>query len=85
MTHTPKLLLTVAEAAAALGLGRSKLYQLLDAGEIESVKIGKARRVPTAALEMYVNRLQHKETSDLAEEASAGPRRPVVTQQEPAA
>ena len=55
---TPKLLLSVQEAAYALGCGRTKLYALLDAGEIPSFKVGPLRRVPLAALERYVERMQ---------------------------
>jgi excisionase family DNA binding protein len=53
----PRLLLTVAEAAERLGLGRTKVYELLARGEIASVRIGAARRVPASALEAYVERL----------------------------
>ena len=44
-----KLLLTPEEAAAALGICRSKLYELLQAGVIESVHIGASRRIPVTA------------------------------------
>lgn len=53
-----KLLYPPTEAATMLGLGRSKIYELLASGELESVKIGKARRVPAEALEDYVRRLR---------------------------
>jgi excisionase family DNA binding protein len=43
-------LVTVGEAARFLGIGRSKLYSLMDAGELAFVKLGRARRVPRAAL-----------------------------------
>ena len=39
-------LLTVMEAAAFLRLSRSKLYGLMDAGELRYVKLGRSRRVP---------------------------------------
>jgi excisionase family DNA binding protein len=61
---TERLLLTVAEAATALGLSRSKLYELLAAGEVESVSIGRSRRVPREAVEEFVARLR-AETEDL--------------------
>jgi excisionase family DNA binding protein len=54
----PKLLLRPEEAAEVLGIGRSKLYELLAVGEVESVRIGKCRRVPLAALDDYVRRLR---------------------------
>jgi len=51
-----KLLLTVPEAAARLGLGRSLIYQLVMRGEIASIKVGRARRVPSQGLEEFVAR-----------------------------
>lgn len=52
------LLLRPEEAAAVLGVGRSTLYELLAAGAVESVLIGKSRRVPVAALADYVAHLR---------------------------
>ena len=52
-----KLLLTP-EEVAALGICRSKLYELLRAGAIESVHIGASRRIPVAAMVEYVERLR---------------------------
>jgi excisionase family DNA binding protein len=51
-----KLLLTVPEAAEALGIGRSVVYELLLTGELIGIKIGRARRIPVAALETFVER-----------------------------
>lgn len=53
-----QLLFTPKEAASALGIGRSKLYELLQAGELQSVHIGTCRRVPADALARYVERFQ---------------------------
>ncbi|KLL09987.1 MULTISPECIES: helix-turn-helix domain-containing protein [Protofrankia] len=53
-----KLLLTAAEAAAVLGVGRSTVYELMAAGQIESVRIGRSRRIPRVALVAYVDRLR---------------------------
>ncbi len=50
-------------AAEALGIGRSKLFELIAAGEIETVQIGRSRRIPRAALEAYVQRLQTTATA----------------------
>lgn len=54
---TPKLLLTVEEAADQLGIGRTLAYALVKDGEIESVRIGRLRRIPAAALSRYLDRL----------------------------
>jgi excisionase family DNA binding protein len=40
-----KLLLTVSEAADVLSVSRSRVYELLDAEQLDSVKIGRSRRV----------------------------------------
>jgi excisionase family DNA binding protein len=49
-----RILLTPTEAADALGIGRSKLYELLRQGRIRSIRIGTCRRVPAAALDEFV-------------------------------
>ena len=54
----PPLLLTVAEAAAALGIGRTSAYQLIAAGELEVVHVGRSARVPAAAIAELVERLR---------------------------
>jgi excisionase family DNA binding protein len=51
-----RLLRTVAEAAARLGIGRTFMYQLLSAGEVASVHVGRLHKVPVAALKDYVER-----------------------------
>ena len=52
-----KLLLTPREAAEVLSVSRSKLYQLLAAGELRSVRIDGCRRVAASELRRYVERL----------------------------
>lgn len=53
-----KLLLTPLEAARTLGIGRSKLYELLSSGELASIHIGACRRIPIEALRAYITQLQ---------------------------
>lgn len=48
------LLLTVSQAADRLELGRSLVYELVMRGEIASIKVGRARRIPAAALDQFV-------------------------------
>ena len=50
-------LLTVVEVARILGIGRSKVYELLYSGELKSVKIGASRRVRYSDLRDYVRYL----------------------------
>lgn len=52
------LLLTTTEAAKALGIGRSKVYELLQTGQLPSVRIGACRRVPADAVHTFVANLQ---------------------------
>jgi excisionase family DNA binding protein len=52
------LLLTVREAAERLGCGRTFVYELISAGELEMVKLGRLRRVPVAALDALVEHLR---------------------------
>jgi excisionase family DNA binding protein len=49
-----KLLLTIPEVAQRLGMGRTFVYELIMKGEIPSIKLGRARRVPARALEEFV-------------------------------
>lgn len=59
----PRLLLSPTEAAQALGISRSKLYELMRAGAVESVLIDTARRVPVDALDAYVTRLRKQRSN----------------------
>lgn len=45
--------LKIEEAAHLLGLSRSKVYELLQDGELRAVKIGGARRIPAHWLAEY--------------------------------
>lgn len=60
------LLYSPEEAASVLSLGRSTMFELLSSGEIASVKIGRARRIPRVALEAYVERLQAQQSQSAA-------------------
>ena len=52
-----QVLLTVEEGAARLALSRSKVYQLLAAGELGSVRLGpRILRIPVAALDAWIER-----------------------------
>lgn len=46
------------EAARMLMISRSQLFELLARGEIESVKIGRLRRIPHDALLVYIKHLR---------------------------
>jgi excisionase family DNA binding protein len=48
------ILLRPEEAGRILGFSRSKVYGMLAAGELPSVRLGKSVRVPRAALEKFI-------------------------------
>lgn len=60
-----KKLLNVNEAATALGLGRSLVYTLIATGEITSIKIGRARRIPPSAIDEFIARRLEQEVSSV--------------------
>ena len=55
---TAKLLYRVETAAELCEMGRSKFWELVMAGGIKSVKIGRSRRIPASALREWVERQQ---------------------------
>ncbi|MCH7837981.1 MAG: helix-turn-helix domain-containing protein [Chloroflexi bacterium] len=63
-----ELLVSVEEAARRLAIGRSSAYVLIRQGELASIKIGAARRVPVAALSEYVERLQAEQAAESGEQ-----------------
>ena len=48
------VLLNVEEAAQALGIGRSKTYELVLLGQLKSLKIGRSRKIPVEAIREFV-------------------------------
>ena len=55
-TGLPKLLYRPAEAADAIGISRAKLYALVAAGVIPSVRVGASIRVPVKTLSDWIER-----------------------------
>lgn len=52
------VLLTPVEAAAVLKIGRSKLYELMARGAIDSVKLGRCRRFRRSDLDLFISGLE---------------------------
>jgi len=48
------LLLRAEEVARLLGIGRTKVYELIGRGELPVVRIGRLVRVPRAELEQWI-------------------------------
>jgi excisionase family DNA binding protein len=55
LSERPRLI-PVEEAARLLGIGRSTTYDLIRTGRLRSVKIGKRRLVPAAAIDEAIER-----------------------------
>lgn len=52
-THTP-LTVRIKEACRMTGIGRSKLYELIAAGDIQVIKVGSMTLVPVDALAAFI-------------------------------
>ena len=71
MTETRlPMLFSIEEVADILHIGRSTVFKLIKEGSIQSIKLGRSRRVPIDAMQNYVN--------DLISEASASKAESVV-------
>ena len=56
-----RLLVTPTEAARRLSLARPTVYPLVLTGELESIKIGRSRRLLASALTEYIDRLRREQ------------------------
>ena len=68
------MLLTIPQTAAVLAVGRTTVYELIGAGDLEAVHIGRSIRVPVDALRSFVDRRRLSEAAATVAAASA-PRR----------
>ena len=55
-----KLLLTPNEAAQQLAVSRTKIYELMAAGTLRSIHIGRLRRVPVDALRDFIGDMESR-------------------------
>jgi excisionase family DNA binding protein len=49
-----------------LQIARSRVYQLVGAGELESIVIGRSRRIPESALQAYIDRIRAEQAAEAA-------------------
>lgn len=61
-----RILYPTDEVAQQLGVGLTTAKALIKSGELRSVKIGRARRVPADALHQYVERLDTEQNGENA-------------------
>lgn len=59
---TTTALLTVAETAAALHLGRTTVYELIRTGQLPVLRVGRAIRVPESTLAAWIDSNTRKAT-----------------------
>jgi excisionase family DNA binding protein len=57
-----------------LGIGRTKLYELISSGEIELIKIGKVSLIAVSSLQEFIDR--HREASSTSDNPSKRRGRP---------
>jgi excisionase family DNA binding protein len=51
----PDRLLSIDQAARALGIGRTALYSEIGAGRVRSIKVGRRRLVPSSAISEFAS------------------------------
>lgn len=66
---TKPIVLTPNQVMTALGIAREKLYDLINAGELESYRCGGSRKIMVRSVEAYI-------TKRLNEDGMAGERKP---------
>ena len=52
--HIAPRTLSVDDAAAAIGIGRTSTWGLVKTGRLRSIKVGKSRRVPVGAIDEFI-------------------------------
>lgn len=50
-----KITVSIMEASKALSLGRSKIYELIQSGDLSTLKVGRRTLIPVASLNAFVN------------------------------
>ena len=63
--ESPRVLLSVEEAAHRLGIGRTTAFCLIRAGALASVRIGRLRRIHVDAVNAYAARLVEQAKSEI--------------------
>ncbi len=72
-TTPERLLLRPTEAAEVLGVGNSKIYELIAEGVIPTVQVGRRLRIPLEALRNWIRQETGKGgTHDVSEDAPKG-------------
>lgn len=54
MLNQYKDVMTVFDAAEALGVGKNRVYELLEKGELKGFRMGRIWKVPKLSVEAYI-------------------------------
>ena len=57
-----RLLLRIPEVAETLGIGRTKIYELIATGELPTIRLGRAVRISVSALQKWVEAREQQES-----------------------
>lgn len=55
------LAVRIPQAAQLLGIGRSSIYELINKGELETIKIGRSTLIPMDTLRAFI---EHRRSTD---------------------
>ena len=55
-----RLLLRISEVAEALGIGRTKIYEMIATGELPTVRVGRAVRISVTTLQKWVEQREQQ-------------------------
>ena len=58
-----RLLLRIPEVAETLGLGRTKIYELIATGELPTIRVGRAIRISVSTLQKWVEEREQQGVS----------------------
>lgn len=70
LEQTQRVLYTPEQSAVLLGVGRTTVYKLINAGELRSVTIGRCRRIAATELERFVEALAGSSLMDIKPSAA---------------
>ncbi len=60
-----KILLTIPEFCEATGFGLTKAKELIGGGQVQSIRVGRSRRVPIEAVHEWVERERNAQADEL--------------------
>lgn len=58
-----RLLLRIPEVAETLGIGRTKIYEMIATGELPTIRIGRAVRISVTTLQKWVEEREQQGVS----------------------